>query len=258
MPTMTTNTDRIEKQILLRAPRARVWPALTDADEFGSWFGVKLDGPFIAGAIRRGVIVGTTADADVAKLQREHKDVPFEITIDRIEPERLFSFRWHPFAIDRGVDYSAEPTTLITFTLEKIENGTILTVTEAGFDRIPLERRVKAFTANERGWTIQMSLIEKHLQGEHKMDFDVNVRERILKPVNEVFEAVVDTKKMSNYFISGASGPIKVGRVQWEFGDVGAKVSIDVLEVENNRKIVWDVERPGPADPDHDAIHAGR
>jgi len=76
MPTMTTNTDRIEKQILLRAPRARVWRALTDADEFGSWFGVKLDGPFIAGAIRRGVIVGTTADADVAKLQREHKDVP--------------------------------------------------------------------------------------------------------------------------------------------------------------------------------------
>jgi len=160
---IVNSTDRIEKQVLLRAPRARVWRAIADAEEFGAWFGVKFDAPFKVGALQRGVLVGTTVDANVAKMQRDYKDVPFEITIDRIEPERIFAFRWHPFAIERGVDYSAEPTTLITFALEEVPNGTLLTVTESGFDRIPLERRAKAFAANEGGWTIQMTLIEKYL-----------------------------------------------------------------------------------------------
>lgn len=157
------NTDRIEKKVLLRAPRARVWRALTDAEEFGKWFGVKFDGPFTPGALRRGIIVPTTVDADVAKAQQPYEGMPFEITVDRIEPERLFAFRWHPFAVERGVDYSSEPTTLIVFALEEVANGIMLTVTESGFDRIPLARRAKAFVANEQGWTMQVKLIEKHL-----------------------------------------------------------------------------------------------
>jgi Activator of Hsp90 ATPase homolog 1-like protein len=89
--------------------------------------------------------------------------LPFEITIDRIEPERTFAFRWHPFAVERGVDYSGEPTTLIEFVLEADANGTRLTVTESGFDQIPLARRAKAFTANEQGWAKVVGLIEKYL-----------------------------------------------------------------------------------------------
>jgi uncharacterized protein YndB with AHSA1/START domain len=156
-------TDRIEKTILLRAPRARVWRALTDAEEFGTWFGMKFDGPFIPGALRRGVIVPTTVDAEVARAQQEHAGLPFEITIDRIEPERIFAFRWHPFAVERGVDYSSEPTTLVEFVLEGDAKGTRLTVTESGFDQIPLARRAKAFTANEQGWSKVVGLIEKYL-----------------------------------------------------------------------------------------------
>jgi uncharacterized protein YndB with AHSA1/START domain len=157
------DTDRIEKKVLLRAPRARVWRALTDAEEFGKWFGVKFDGPFTPGALRKGVVVPTTVDADVAKAQQAYAGLPFEITVDRIEPERLFAFRWHPFAVDRGVDYSSEPTTLVVFALEQVANGIMLTVTESGFDRIPLARRAKAFSANEGGWTMVVTLIEKHL-----------------------------------------------------------------------------------------------
>jgi uncharacterized protein YndB with AHSA1/START domain len=161
MSTMTT--DRIEKRVLLRAPRARVWRALTDAQEFGTWFGVKFDGPFTPGSLLRGVIVPTRVDAEVAKAQQPYQGMPFEITVDRIEPETLFAFRWHPFAVERGVDYSREPTTLVVFALEEVPNGILLTVTESGFDQVPLARRAQAFTANEGGWTMVMTLIEKYL-----------------------------------------------------------------------------------------------
>jgi uncharacterized protein YndB with AHSA1/START domain len=157
------NTDRIEKKILLRAPRQRVWRALSDSTEFGKWFGVKFDGPFAPGASIRGELVGTIVNAEVAKAQQAHKDIPFEITIEQIEPERLFSFRWHPFAVERGVDYSAEPTTLVAFALEEVADGVLLTVTESGFDRIPLARRAKAFTANEQGWGIMVKIVEEYL-----------------------------------------------------------------------------------------------
>jgi uncharacterized protein YndB with AHSA1/START domain len=156
-------TDRIEKRILLHASRARVWKALTDATEFGEWFGVRFDGPFVAGAPLRGVIVPTQVDADVAKLQEPYAGRAFDITVDRIEPQRLFSFRWHPYAVEPGIDYSKEPTTLVVFTLEDQPGGIQLTVTESGFDQIPLDRRAKAFAANEGGWAKQMTLIEKHL-----------------------------------------------------------------------------------------------
>jgi uncharacterized protein YndB with AHSA1/START domain len=157
------STDRIEKKILLHAPRKRIWRALSDSTEFGTWFGMKFDGPFVPGAVMRGVIVGTKVNAEVAKAQKEYEGMSGEITIERIEPERLFSFRWHPFAVERGVDYSVEPTTLIVFTLEETPNGVLLTVTESGFDQIPLERRSKAFTANEQGWTMVLKLIEEYL-----------------------------------------------------------------------------------------------
>ena len=156
-------TDRIEKQVLLRAPRERVWNALTDVREFEKWFGVRFDHPFAPGARMRGVLVGTTVDADVARAQRQHAAVPFEITVDRIEAERLFSFRWHPFAVDQTVDYSKEPTTLVEFVLEDAPDGVLLIVSESGFDRIPLERRSQAFTSNDEGWSIIVKLVETYL-----------------------------------------------------------------------------------------------
>jgi len=157
------NTDRIEKSVLLRAPRKRVWRALSDSTEFGSWFGMNFDGPFVPGASMRGVIVPTAVDADVAKAQQPYQGLPVEIAIEQMEPERLFSFRWHPFAIERGVDYSAEPTTLVVFELEEAPDGIMLTITESGFDRIPLARRAKAFTANEGGWGMVVKLVEKYV-----------------------------------------------------------------------------------------------
>jgi uncharacterized protein YndB with AHSA1/START domain len=160
---MMINTDRIEKKVILRAPRSRVWRALTDAQEFGTWFGVKFDGSFTPGSLLRGVIVPTRVDAEVARAQQPYEGTPFEITVDRLEPETLFAFRWHPFAVERGVDYAREPTTLVTFTLEEVANGIMLTVIESGFDQVPLARRAKAFTANEGGWTMVVTLIEKYL-----------------------------------------------------------------------------------------------
>jgi len=156
-------TDRIEKQVLLRAPRERVWHALTDVREFEKWFGVRFDRPFAPGARMRGVLVGTTVNAEVARAQRQHAAVPFEVTVDRIEPERLFSFRWHPFAVDQTVDYSKEPTTLVEFVLEDAPDGVLLIVSESGFDRIPLERRSQAFTSNDEGWSIIVKLVETYL-----------------------------------------------------------------------------------------------
>ncbi len=156
-------TDAITKSVLLRAPRKRVWRALTDSTEFGSWFGMKFDGPFAPGACVRGVIVPTTVNAGVAKVQKEYEDLPFDIIVEKMEPERLFSFRWHPYAVERGVDYSVEPRTLVVFSLEEVADGIMLTVAESGFERIPLARRAKAFTANEQGWGMVLKLIEEYL-----------------------------------------------------------------------------------------------
>lgn len=157
------NTDQIVKQTVLNAPLERVWRALTDSKQFGSWFGLKIDGPFRAGASVHAEIARTTVNAEIAAAQKEFEGFPFEILIEDMVPERLFSFRWHPYAIEPGKNYSSEPTTLVTFTLEPEQSGVKLTVTESGFDQIPLERRAKAFSANEQGWAIQMTLIEAYL-----------------------------------------------------------------------------------------------
>jgi uncharacterized protein YndB with AHSA1/START domain len=124
---------------------------------------MKFDGPFTPGAIARGVISPSKVNAEVAKAQKAHEGLAFEITIEQMEPERLFSFRWHPYAVEPGVDYSAEPTTLVEFVLEEAAGGVLLTVTESGFDRIPLARRAKAFTANEGGWSIMVKVIGDYL-----------------------------------------------------------------------------------------------
>jgi uncharacterized protein YndB with AHSA1/START domain len=157
------DTDRIEKTILLGAPRTRVWRALADSKEFGTWFGIKFDGPFAPGACMRGVLAPTTVNAEVGKAQKEFEGKTFEIIIERMEPERLFSFRWHPHAKEHDVDYSVEPTTLVVFALEEVANGVKLTVTESGFDQIPLARRAKAFTANEQGWGMMVKVLDEYL-----------------------------------------------------------------------------------------------
>ena len=157
------DSDRIQKKILLHAPLKRIWNALADSKEFGTWFGMKFDAPFTPGARMRGTIVPTKVNANVAKAQQKYEGMPVEITIEKMEPERLFSFRWHPYAIEQDVDYSAEPTTLIEFLLEETKDGVMLTVTESGFDQIPLARRVKAFTANEQGWGMALKLLEEYL-----------------------------------------------------------------------------------------------
>lgn len=160
---MTSSTDRIEKQVLLHAPLERVWRAISDAHEFGAWFGVGFDGPFAAGTHLTGRVVPTTVDPEVAEGQKPYEGLRFDITVDRIEPMRLFSFRWHPYAVDPEVDYSNEPTTLVVFELEETPEGTLLTITESGFDGIPLSRRATAFEMNERGWEAQIALIAKYL-----------------------------------------------------------------------------------------------
>jgi uncharacterized protein YndB with AHSA1/START domain len=153
MPTNTTTTDRIEKQVTLDAPRARVWRALTDVSQFNSWFGVSLTARFAPGAEVSG------------RLNIRNTEHTLTIWIEKMEPERLFAFRWHPYAIDPGVDYSAEPTTLVTFTLDDAPGGTRLMIVESGFDAIPESRRAEAFTMNEKGWSGQAEKIRKFLAG---------------------------------------------------------------------------------------------
>ena len=152
-PTDTSSTDRIEKRVVLRAPRARVWRAITNADEFGTWFRIKLDGAFTAGRAVRGKITIPGY---------EHLTV--DMLVERIEPERYFAYRWHPYPIDPKVDYSAEPTTLVEFTLEETEGGTAVTIVESGFDRIPLTRRAEAFRMNDQGWAGQIKNLAKYVE----------------------------------------------------------------------------------------------
>lgn len=154
------NTDTIEKKIVLRASLARVWRAISDPAEFGAWFGMKLDGPFTPGVVLHAVIVPTVVDEEVAKMQKPYEGRAFEITVEQVEPERLLSFRWHPYGVEPGVDLTNEPTTLVAFELEQVPDGVLLTITESGFDRIPVERRARAFHANEQGWSKQLNLIE--------------------------------------------------------------------------------------------------
>jgi uncharacterized protein YndB with AHSA1/START domain len=144
--------DRIEKRIELSAPVARVWRALTDYREFGEWFRVKLEGPFVPGQIARGQIT-----------HPGYEHVVWQATVQKMEPQRLFSFTWRPYAIDSKVDYSREPPTLVEFRLEATATGTLLLLTESGFAGIPSHRRAEAYRMNDGGWTQQMKNIERHV-----------------------------------------------------------------------------------------------
>ena len=149
----TSDRDRIERKILLKAKRSHVWRVLANAEAFGQWFGVALDGKrFVAGEWTQGQITFPG-----------YEHLLWNVLVERVEPERLFSFRWHPYAIHPDVDYSQEPTTLVKFELEDMDNGTLLKVSESGFDHIPQARREKAFRMDSRGWEEQMNSIERFL-----------------------------------------------------------------------------------------------
>jgi uncharacterized protein YndB with AHSA1/START domain len=150
---MSASTDRIERSVMLKAPRSRVWRALANAEEFGRWFGVNFEGQTFA--------VGKAAKGNVTYKGYEH--ITMEVLIDRLEPERVLAWRWHPAAIDPSVDYSSEPMTTVVFELEDAGGGTRLTVVESGFDRIPVARRAKVIRMNTNGWDGQMQSIDKHL-----------------------------------------------------------------------------------------------
>src|ERR1035438_7082644 len=154
-PEVASMNDRIEKRIELKAPISRVWRALTDYREFGEWFRVKLDGPFVPGQVSRGQIT-----------YPGYEHVKWEAVVQKMEHERLFSFTWHPYAVDPKIDYSKETPTLVEFRLEKTTSGTLLVLTESGFDKVPSDRRAEAFRMNDGGWTEQMKNIEKHVAQE--------------------------------------------------------------------------------------------
>lgn len=151
---MNTQTDRIERQIHLKAPRSRVWRALSNAEEFGTWFGVALKGKtFAAGQRMQWQMNGSCG----------HENLTFDVVIERLEPEHLMSYRWHPYAVDPAIDYSQEPTTLVEFTLQETGEETLLNIVESGFDKVPLARRLEAFQMNSGGWDSQIKNIEEYV-----------------------------------------------------------------------------------------------
>jgi uncharacterized protein YndB with AHSA1/START domain len=151
---MSTSTDRIERKVVIKAPRSRVWRALTDAEEFGDWFGVSLEGKTFA--------AGARTQAQITIPGYTH--VLFDVVIERLEPEQLMSWRWHPYAVDPKVDYSKEQRTLVTFELKEVDGGTLLSVIESGFDQVPPARRMEAFRMNSGGWDEQVGNIRKHVE----------------------------------------------------------------------------------------------
>ncbi|HEY8710564.1 MAG TPA: SRPBCC family protein [Burkholderiaceae bacterium] len=152
MNTDTSATDRIERRIHIKAPRARVWRALSNAQEYGKWFGANLEGQTFA--------PGQHVQGPLTITGYEH--VVFDVLIERVEPESLLSYRWHPYAVDPAIDYSREQRTLVTFTLQDADGGTLLTVVETGFDQVPPERRLTALRMNTGGWEAQLKNIEHH------------------------------------------------------------------------------------------------
>ncbi len=170
-----TSSDRIEKQVTLKAPVARVWRAIADAREFGRWFGFTLEGDFTPGKSMRGTFTGKVDEAALMEHQKKLGLKPSKLnlgaldasfcTVERIEPERYFSFRWIPFGIDAEADVANEPTTLVEFRLEPVADGTLLTIVESGFDRVPAHRRERAFRMNEGGWAAQAENVRRHVEG---------------------------------------------------------------------------------------------
>jgi uncharacterized protein YndB with AHSA1/START domain len=169
------STDKIEKTVTLRAPVARVWRAIADAKEFSRWFGFELEGEFSPGKVVRGTFQGKLDEAGLIEHQKKLGLKPSKIqvpsgsivfcTVERVEPERYFSFRWTPYGIDAELDPRGEPTTLVEFRLEPVAEGTLLTIVESGFDRVPPHRRERAFRMNEMGWAAQAENLGKYVGG---------------------------------------------------------------------------------------------
>lgn len=147
-----SDTDRIQKEVFLKASITRVWRALADSAEFGRWFGAEMKGPFVAGARVEGRV-----------LYPGYEHMSMDLIIEQMEPPRLFSWRWHPGGAEPGEDFSHEPMTLVVFELAEVDGGTRLTVTETGFDQLPIERRARAWSDNNSGWTEQMENIARHV-----------------------------------------------------------------------------------------------
>jgi uncharacterized protein YndB with AHSA1/START domain len=168
-------TDKIERRVTLRAPVSRVWRAIADSKEFGRWFGFELQGAFEVGKTISGTFSENLDEAAIIELQKRAGVRPSKVklppqnsvfcTVERIEPERYFSFRWIPYGIDAEIDPKNEPTTLVEFRLEKVAEGTLLTIVESGFDRVPAHRRERAFRMNEGGWAAQAQNLEKYVDG---------------------------------------------------------------------------------------------
>jgi uncharacterized protein YndB with AHSA1/START domain len=167
--------DRIEKRVTLRAPVSRVWRAIADAREFGSWFGFKFDGDFAPGETIRGTFQGELDEAALiehqkslglrpSKVKRPEPNATF-CTVERVEPESYLSFRWIPYGVDADIDPAKEPTTLVEFRLEPVAEGTLLTIVESGFDAVPAHRRERAFRMNEGGWAAQADNVKKYVEG---------------------------------------------------------------------------------------------
>ena len=221
---MANDIDRVEKTIELRAPRSRVWRAISNAQEFGTWFGVgeplKLEGEFVPGSRILAQWAGRATPE-------------WFFTIEVVEPERLLAFRWLPYEIAKGDDPAKHPTTLIEMRLDDTAIGTRLTIVESGFAKLPADKQYKR-EQNGLGWAIQAESIAQHVLG----GVTVKVEHHIARPVAAVFDAIVDPAKMSQYFISRGSGRMELGaKLEWEWSDVGAKLAIEVGQLDVNRKI---------------------
>lgn len=168
--------SRIEKSIELKAPVSRVWNAVTDAGEFGRWFGIELDGPFVEGKAVAGTFRQSLNEAAIIEYQKRLGLTPSKVripeqgmtfcTVERIEPQQYFSFRWIPYGVDAEIDPENEPTTLVEFRLAPVADGTRLTITESGFDRVPEHRRERAFLMNEGGWSAQAENIKRYVEND--------------------------------------------------------------------------------------------
>jgi uncharacterized protein YndB with AHSA1/START domain len=220
--------DRVERSIELRAPRSRVWRAVSSPKEFGAWFGLgeslELVGDFVPGARIAG------------KWRVDGRDVVEHFcTIDAIEPERMLSFHWVPYEVPAGEDHAEHPQTRIELRLEDMPGGTRLTVVESGFARLPPDKQYKR-DQNADGWTIQLQSIAQHIHGR----VEVKVQARIARAPADVFDAIVDPAKMSQYFISrGSARMTPNARIEWEWADAGAKAAIEVIQVVPDQKIIF-------------------
>jgi uncharacterized protein YndB with AHSA1/START domain len=227
--TKTSTTDRIEKTIDMKASRARVWKAISDSKQFGTWFELDVDGPFETGREVEGHI----------SSKGKYEGFKFALRVERIEPETYFSYRWHPYAVDRSVDYSKEPMTLVEFRLEDVPGGTRLRITESGFDRIPAARRAEAFRMNDGGWTEQAQRVARFAEGD-----------RIVKtiqldaPRSRVWKAVSDPREMGAWFglaIEGSFVPGRTTRAR-STGDKAGRIhdmTIETIEPESLFSYLW-------------------